>query len=51
MQEDSPDEIGQAIAAWLERMGLADREGNIVGPGIEATELPALLAPVLAALP
>src|SRR5499427_8301464 len=29
------------FAAWLERMGLADRDGNIVAVGIEATEIPA----------
>jgi len=34
------------FAAWLERMGLADRDGNMVGAG----ELPALMAPVLGLL-
>ena len=38
------------FAAWLERMGLADGDGNIIAIGIEATEIPALMAPVLAAL-
>ena len=35
--------------AWLERMGVADAQGNIVGPD-RPGELPALLRPVLAAL-
>ncbi len=34
------------FAQWLERMGLADRDGNITGRG----ELPALMAPVLGLL-
>ncbi|HTZ35142.1 MAG TPA: ethanolamine ammonia-lyase subunit EutB, partial [Stellaceae bacterium] len=34
------------FGAWLERMGLADRHGNVIGGG----ELPALIAPVLALL-
>jgi ethanolamine ammonia-lyase large subunit len=34
------------FAAWLERMGLADRDGNVIGPG----ELPALMRPVLSLL-
>jgi ethanolamine ammonia-lyase large subunit len=34
------------FAEWLERMGLADRDGNIIGSG----ELPALLQPVLGLL-
>jgi ethanolamine ammonia-lyase large subunit len=38
------------FAEWLERVGLADRDGNVISPGIEAGELPALMAPVLALL-
>ena len=38
------------FAAWLERMGIADGDGNVIGPGIEAGELPALMAPVLGLL-
>jgi ethanolamine ammonia-lyase large subunit len=34
------------FAAWLERMGLADRDGNMIGSG----ELPALMRPVLGLL-
>src|SRR5216684_2604680 len=34
------------FAAWLERMGLADRDGNVIGTG----ELPALMRPVLGLL-
>jgi ethanolamine ammonia-lyase large subunit len=34
------------FAAWLERMGLADGDGNVIGSG----ELPALMAPVLGLL-
>jgi ethanolamine ammonia-lyase large subunit len=34
------------FAAWLERMGLADREGNVIGSG----ELPALMQPMLGLL-
>jgi ethanolamine ammonia-lyase large subunit len=34
------------FAAWLERMGLADRDGNV----IEQAELPALMQPVLGLL-
>ncbi|HWD57396.1 MAG TPA: ethanolamine ammonia-lyase subunit EutB, partial [Stellaceae bacterium] len=34
------------FAEWLERMGLADRKGNIIGSG----ELPALMRPVLGLL-
>ncbi|HEU0218641.1 MAG TPA: ethanolamine ammonia-lyase subunit EutB [Stellaceae bacterium] len=38
------------FVAWLERMGIADGDGNVIGPGIEAGELPALMAPVLGLL-
>jgi ethanolamine ammonia-lyase large subunit len=31
------------FSQWLERTGLADRDGNVIGSG----ELPALMAPVL----
>jgi ethanolamine ammonia-lyase large subunit len=34
------------FAAWLERMGLADRDGNVIAAG----ELPELMAPVLSLL-
>jgi ethanolamine ammonia-lyase large subunit len=34
------------FAAWLERMGLADRDGNMIGTG----ELPALMQPILSLL-
>jgi len=34
------------FAAWLERVGLADRDGNVIGSG----DLPALMAPVLGLL-
>jgi ethanolamine ammonia-lyase large subunit len=34
------------FAEWLERMGLADGGGNVIGSG----ELPALVAPVLGLL-
>ncbi|HWB48950.1 MAG TPA: ethanolamine ammonia-lyase subunit EutB [Stellaceae bacterium] len=34
------------FAAWLERMGIADRDGNVTGPGAA----PALIAPVLGLL-
>jgi ethanolamine ammonia-lyase large subunit len=34
------------FAAWLERMGLADSDGNMIGTG----EVPALMAPVLGLL-
>jgi len=38
------------FAAWLERVGLADRDGNPVGSE-HVGDLPALMRPVLAALP
>ena len=34
------------FAAWLERVGLADRDGNVIG----SSDLPALVAPVLGLL-